>query len=381
MQRFEDTALEEKDQEPSLSSTKYEMSLAEFPLFLLSKHKIQGLEAIVYSDKIIAENKPVERSWRVTWSNKYGPATQSAAETFFALFQIWAEVGFESPWIHFGTIRAILLRRGIRSACKKDYQRILRDLHCLSNLYIEAKNAFYDSTKKKYVDASFHLFEGLVLEKDTEGNPDPTTRGYIKVSPVLLAAARKNCFALGIDEKQFFALPGIQQRLYLYLQKMFTFQKFHVRNLSDIARQIPLYSTSEKKIKQQIKKASQALLDADVIPSFAKFRFYSSPTGGEKIRFERSDSQQISLFEQDNKQDGIDANFGLIKDLCTDEHSFPFYRKIAAMMNTDDICRALSESKQFARDASRNGSPCSIPKVFTSRIISIAKARGISLLN
>jgi hypothetical protein len=271
------------------------------------------------------------------------------------------------------------LRKGI-STGPNEYKRVIRDLHCLCNIYIEAKNAFYDSEKKKYVDASFHLFESLILEKETAGNPDPKSRGLIKAHPVLLAAAKKNCFMLGIDEKTFFQLPGIQQRLYLYLRKMFTFQKFHVRNLSDLASQIPLFCASKKKVKQQIKNASQAILDADLIPSFAKFRFYSSATGSEMIRFERSDAQQVSMFEEDNKKAALEGNFGLIKEMCTDEHSYPFYRKVAAMMTTDDICRALSESKEFAREANRNGSNCSIPKVFTSRIISIAKQRGINLL-
>lgn len=379
MQRYVEISGEKDPDQSEFFSTKYEMSLAEFPLFLLSKRSLSGIDSIIYTDSIIAEGKPVERTWRVTWSEKYGPATQSTAETFFALFQIWASQGFKSRWIHFGSIHNILTRRGI-STSKRDYQRTLKDLHRLCNLYIEADNAFYDSSAKKYIDASFHLFEGLVLKKDAAGNPDPTTKGFIKAHPVLLDAAKKNTFLLGIDEKKFFALPGIQQRLYLYLRKMFTFQKFHIRNVSDLARQIPLFS-STRKIKQQIKTASQAILDSGLIPSFSNFKFYSSSNGAELIRFERADAQQISLFDQEEKQSVIENNFALITEVCTDKHSYAFYQKVANKMSTDDICRALSESKNFAKEANRNGASCSIPKIFTSRIVSIARERGIELTN
>jgi hypothetical protein len=371
---------EEEDglsQDQELTSTRYEISLAEFPMFLLSKRPVD-LDCIVYSDTIMADNKPMKREWKVSWSEKYGPATQSAAETFFALFQMWSEQKFESEWINFDNVLAILKRRGI-STGKKDYQRVIRDLHCLCNIYIEANNAFWDSEKRRYIDATFHLFEMVILEKETAGNPDHTTRGKIKAHPVLLEAARKNVFWLGIQEKIFFALPGIQQRLYLYLRKMLSFQKVHIRSVSDLARQIPLNTLASKRIKQQIKTATQAILDAELIPRFASFHFYSSPTGTEMIRFDRSDSQQTSLFEESNRAAEIESNFDMIKEFCTDEHSFPFYRKVAELMNTDDIYRALSESKSFANQASRNGSSCSIPKVFTSRIKSIAQEHNISL--
>ena len=375
MERIEVPEQKGKDQEQA--QTKYEMSLAEFPLFLLAKTPGKKIDSIFYTDTITVDNKPVKREWRVSWNEKLGPATQSTAETFFALFQIWADEGFKSEWIHFDSIMSILKRRGVTTS-KADYQRTLRDLHCLCNLYIQAKNAFYDSEKKKYIDASFHLFESLILEKETDGNPDPTSRGFIKAHTSLHSAAQKNVFSLGVHEKQFFALSGLQQRLYLYLKKMFTFQKFNVRDIMDLASQIPLYC-EKKKVKQQIKKAAQAILDIGVIPQFAGFRFYTHASGAEMVRFERSDAVQTSLFDQ-VKVDSCEGNYQMIKEICMDDHSNAFYRKVASLMSTGDICRALSETKEFANEKARLGQACTIPKVFTRRIMDLATERNIKLI-
>ncbi len=369
---MQNTLLKEK---PPIS--RYESSLAEFPIFLLSKHPIKDLDCIEYSDSIMVDNKPVERSWRISWSEKYGPGTQSTHETFFALYQILADSGFKSPWIHFGSIYSLLKRKGI-GVSSNVYKRTIRDLHCLCNIYIEAKNAFYDSDRKKYVDVGFHLFETLVLEKNSPAAPDPSSKGFIKTHDILFEAARKNSFLLDIDPLKYFKLPGIQQRLFHYLKKMFIFQRFHIRNVSDFARQIPLYSKSKKKVKQQIKKAAKSLLASDLIPTFSEYSFYTSPAGEQMVRFDRADAIQADLFD-DDKKDIIEYNFGLITEICKDTHSFPFYKKVASVMPTEAIYRALSETKDFANTVRRNGQECSIPKIFTSRIRSIAQERGVEL--
>ena len=375
--------LEAEEQERQRQA-QYETSLAEFPIFLLCKKPPHGLDCLLYNDTITVKDQPVERSWKITWSKKYGPGSQSTAATFFALFQFWADTDFSSPWIHFESIHNLLARRGLSKGAD-NYTRILRDLHCLCNIYIEAKNAFYDRTKKKYIDASFHLFEGTWLEKESEGSPDPSSRGFIKASDTLFSSVQKNVFFLGINEHQFFKLPGLQQRLFLYLRKMFIFQKFHVRNIQDLARQIPLFATPKFKLKQELKQAIEGLIAAGILPNLGGYKFFPSEvSGNDLIRFDRIDSKQLGLFKEEPmavqaRNEENEYRFSLITDVLTDAHSYPFYRKVASLLDTDDVCRALSEARETARDAMHTGRKSHLGKIFTSRVQAIAAKRGIAL--
>jgi hypothetical protein len=363
--------------------TKYELSLAEFPVFFLSTKIPKDAESINYKDTINVNKQPVERQWQVTWNKKYGPPTKSVSETFFALYQIWAESGFESPWIHFKSIHAILKRKGL-TRNQERYKQIIKDLNCLSNIFIEAKNAFYDTTEKKYVDMHFHLFEDIVLSKNNSKSPDGKSKGFIRASKLLFAAAKNNSFNFGVPEEIFFKLPSLQQRLCLYLKKMFlVYEDYHARNIYDLADQIPLYCTP-RSAKHQIKTAAQALINAKIIPSFSKVYFEK-----DVIYFERTATKQLELFESDSdrtramqektteQNSRAEYNYQLITELCTDtDRSERYYRMIAARMSTDDICRAISETRAYSHECKRS---VNIHRVFVSRIKAIAKEHDISL--
>lgn len=369
-------------QEPDpLAETQYETSLAEFPLFFISSRPNPKTNHLLYSDTISVKGQTIPRQWKVTWSEKYGPGTPSTAATFFALFQFWAETGFTSHWIHFSSIHNLLNRRGLTKG-KDNYTRIIRDLHCLCNIYIEAKNAFYDKSRNKYVDASFHLFEGLWLEKETQGNPDANSRGFIRVSETLFSSVQNNIFYLGAQEQDFYRLTGLQQRLFLYLRKMFIFQKFHVRNMDDFARQLPLFISAKFKLKQELKNAIEDLMASGILPSLGGYKFFTSEvTGKDLIRFDRSDSPQLNLFKDElqvvqTPDEEIEYRFSLITDVLCDEHSYPFYRKIAAYCDTDTICQALSETKVTAQEHTRQGRACKVGAVFVTRIKEIMVRKG-----
>src|SRR5665647_2215295 len=98
------------------SKAKYELTLAEFPIFLLSKSAGKDIKVIEYEDTIMGkEGKPVKREWKVYPDSKYGFGTASTFETLFDLFQIWKEDNFESQFIQFGTIYNLIKRRGMAS--------------------------------------------------------------------------------------------------------------------------------------------------------------------------------------------------------------------------------------------------------------------------
>lgn len=278
----------------------YELNLAEFPLFLLSPRATGGNHSIRYSDTIIVENKPLEREWQVTWSQESGPPGQAAQETFFALFQIWKEQGFVSPFINFGSYRNLLMRRNPASnPGKSDYQQLSKTLDCLFNLTISSKNAFYDIERKKHVDVKFHLFDVAFDYKDNHGGPDATTVGTIKASDFLYGAVlRKSLFPLQIDEAVFYRLTGLQRRLLIYLKKMLYNQVVHRRNLMEFARQLPTHAASVSKIRQQIKGGVQFLVDHELISGLHPVQFYKSRIKEDMVQFMRSETRQLCFEDQ-----------------------------------------------------------------------------------
>src|SRR4051812_24216260 len=74
----------------TLSRSKYEMNLAEFPLALLSKRKLKEVSIIKYKDTIAGNNgELIEREWTVSPSARFGFGSTAITGTLFELFQIW----------------------------------------------------------------------------------------------------------------------------------------------------------------------------------------------------------------------------------------------------------------------------------------------------
>jgi hypothetical protein len=275
----------------------YELNLAEFPLFFLSKSPAKGQNSIKYSDTITISGKPVKRDWLVTWSPEFGVPSPAVQETFFALFQIWKEAEFASPIINFGTFRSLLMRRSPgRRPGQLDYQQLARSLDVLHSIYVTSKNAFYDITKKKHIDIGFHLFESNVFFKDSPDLPDENTTGIVRASDFLHGAVlNKSLFPLNISERTFYKLTPLQRRILLYLKKILYRQTVNRRALLEFARQLPISTRSIRKVRQEIKNACQALIDASLLPGLHLPDFYKSEDGTDMVQFTIEEATQVDF--------------------------------------------------------------------------------------
>ncbi len=256
--------MDKKDlKKPTISKTKYELTLAEFPIFLLSKKKREDIKYLQYSDTIIGKNgKIIPRKWRAYPDGELGFGTDSTLKCLYDLFQVWKEQGFEDQYIHFGSIYNLLKRRGAKSFSDDNYKRITRDLNCLIGMRITAKNAFWDNELKAYVDMTFHLFEDLKLYKEKPDGQASLPFAKIRASDVLYGSILKNSILIAdFDSKFFHSLKPIEQRLALYLSKIFRSQSVHKRELFEFAQQIPIHSRQKKHIKETLKKASNGLIN------------------------------------------------------------------------------------------------------------------------
>jgi hypothetical protein len=377
-----------KEKEPEnlkVSKSKYELTLSEFPIFILSKKQSrQDIDSIEYEDTILGKDSQiVKRQWKVYPDNELGFGSESTFNTIFDLFQIWKDQDFSSQFIQFGSVYNLIKRRG-NSTSAREYKRVIKDLNCLVGIKIEAKNAFWDNELKAYVDMIFHLFDQVSFYKETPTGQATLPFARIKASDVLYGSVLKNSILIAdFDSKFFHSLTPVEQRLALYLAKIFRSQTFHKREILEFARQIPIYAKQTKHIKERLKKACTGLLNK----GFKYLDSYGFEKGADRktefIYFQRKGELPPLLKKQSpesqvNKKEDYEVDV-LVEDIlevCQDEKSAEFYRKVAQLLPKSDIYRALSEVKEI-RDLGEVKK--SKGAIFTSLIKKYAKQQGINI--
>jgi len=377
MKKLEDTTKSEQE----LSKSKYELTLSEFPIFILSNSAKKEIKSLVYEDTITGkDNQLIKREWKVIPDAEYGFGTASTFETLYDLFQIWKENNFAEQSIQFGSIYNLLKRKG-QSVNNQQYQKIIKDLHCLVGIRITAKNAFWDNTLQAYVDMTFHLFDHLDLykEKPTGQATLPFTR--IKASDVLYGSIKKNSLLTADFDSQFFhSLTPIEQRIALYLSKVLKTKKSYSREMLKLAEQIPIHSQLTKHIKQEFKKACNGLISKG-FKLMDRWEFKKANDGKtELIVFYRSGTpstqkpKEKGQYHKENYQ--IECLVEDILEVCNDVNSINYYKKIARCVPDNIIYRAIAEVKETSSLGEVKKSTGSI---FTHLIKKYAAELGINL--
>jgi hypothetical protein len=371
-------------QKPKISKNKYELSLAEFPVFMLSKTGLKQKDPHIYEDEIVGENGAlVKRTWKVWPDVRFGHGSPSTFSTFYDLFQIWNEKGFDSQYIYFESLYNLSKRRGVARG-KNFYNQLRRDLSCLVGIKIEAENAFWDNESRCYVDKIFHLFDEVDIYKDSKTGQMALPFSRIKASDVLYGSILANSIlTLGFNGEFFHSLTPVEQRLAVYLSKIFRSQNIHKRDILKFASQLPLQVKEKKLIKQRLSKACEGLIKKgfDLLDSF---EFQKGDKGAQLIVFRRRGNLIFPYIKDGSKQsdltkkdrDEIDYLVDEILEVCQDQKSINFYKKAARLMPRQDIFRALSEVKEIRDTGEVKKSKGAI---FTSLIRKYAREQEITL--
>jgi len=379
-------AQEKNIKDNEISKSRFELTLAEFPIFNLSKQTKKKKESIVYEDSITGKDgQAVQRKWEVMPHPYLGHGTPSTFATLFDLFQIWKENNFERQSINFGSIYSLIKRRDA-SLNMQQYRQIRNDLECLVGITIKAKNAFWDNQRKAYVDMTFHLFDHLFLFKEKPEGPATLPFAQIKASDVLFGSILKNSVLIADFDSQFFhSLTPTEQKISWYLTKVFRSQPINKRELLEFAGQLPLEVKEAKYIKRQIKRACEGLIDKG-FGKLAGCDFIKGVDGKtEMVVFRRTGAKGgVDIKKRSKGTDGdvqkehfrIDLLVEDILEICGDEKSADFYRKVARCMPDEIIYRTLSEVKEV-RDLGEIKK--SEGAIFTSLIKKHANERGIKL--
>jgi hypothetical protein len=367
--------------------SKYEMSLAEFPLAFLSTRAPKDTRALIYEDEIAGKNgRKVKRRWEITPHASLGFPTSSTQSTFFELFQLWAEQQFASRHIYFGSIYELIKRKGLKRDDGESYQRIRDDLERLIGITVKATNAFWDNKAKAYVTRVFHLFESVDFFYADPDNPEQSTLPLAKItaSPTLWQSVASNAIIAlqNVPRGAFHGYTPTEQRLALYLAKMLHNKPEHRRNADTLTSQIPITAKLYKKRKQLLSRACDGLI-AKAFPYLTSYRYEGNKRGsGENIIFTRKMKQVARPTAAKAKEDMSDEEAKrnlLVSDILGvtgDAHSKSFYTLVAKKVREQTVYRAIAATRQAYLQGEIKTTRA---RYFTGIIKQLASEEGVSL--
>ena len=365
---FEDDSPTENS---DIDTSTFDLNFAEFPIAHLSKRIPAGMSKteIQYSDWITGfDGKKVERKWTISSyakdknGNMIGIGGPTSLNVFYEIMQIWKEQGNKGDKIYVGSYFSLLKRLDWQTGGAA-YKQLDNDLKSIYGLEIEAKNAYYDKEKRKYVDWNFKPFIGWMLFKENEIKDYMTDYGYIQVHPDFAESFRKKTlYFLPFDNLYFHKLNPHEKKLAFYLTKIFNpyrkkVQYKYSRNIFELCDQLPIYGESRKR-KYYLLTAAKGLIKKDFV-LLEKFEIKDDII----ILYNRQQSSLLPFLKSKigiKPQKTIDLIVEEILKICGDNHSIKFYSLVAKFVPDEIIYRALSEAKQ-------EGNPPK--KLFTSIII------------
>ena len=354
------------------------MDLADFPWVRFgrpqrARQTLSRLEPYTFTDVINTPNGPLERFWAVHPHPEYGFPSESTQRLLLVLLDLWADTGFRSAHIVFPSLTHLYHRLGGRGNCPQNRAlRIHRDLQILTHLAIDATNAFWDPTVRRYVDIDhFRLFSAAVYTPPGAARralptPGQGRAGSLTVSPTLQAVARTKIFSTAVPLSTALALTGQEAKLAFHLAKRFRFYEVYKRRVDDLCHVIPIEAVRTDHRRQRLRAACQALQQAD-LDLFQSWRF-TKKRNTWLVEFIRAPSPTAPFHTAE-----LRALEAVILEAGGDRKSLGYWRMCIRALGSQLIYRAVSEARLFCRETPG----AHFPRVLTSRCESIAREVGV----
>jgi hypothetical protein len=352
-------------------SGRYDFDLAEFPLFHFYKNRLEAHDRapLVYSDTITGKDgQPVTREWKA-YAGPFGFGGSSTHVLLFDLLQLYVEQGCRGSQIQFGSLRALLQRRGTRNPSKSDYDRIRRDINILRGYDFHCKNAFWDRQKQAYVDMNWRLFGSVFYFKESPVDGESQLPfGFIEISPVLQQIARtRGFFTLGFDSGVFYTLKPLEQRLAIYLAKKFTSQKLHRRYVVDLAKALPIEAARPRDTRRILKLAAQGLLDKR-LPILHSFALEKNAVGRWLAVFHRRAAPQqhapFPRYAAEELTPGLSALVERVVDATGNGDDRLWWTQCVKRLGQGGVDRALGQLKEARQLGSVRNPSALLTKIF-----------------
>ena len=379
----------------SPSHARYDHSLAEFPAFRFGKRRRSGPDDLIhFTDTINAPNaaqRRLERAWTVYPSARWGYGGATTQALLFDLHQIWKTQGFRGTRIYFGTLRNLYqCQHPGKNPSTLDYTRLRRDLDILCGYEFDCVNAFWDPVSRTYGDMrAWHLFTGW-YEATRARADDPQQElpfGFVELSETFAAIAQeRGFFVTGFDSAFFHGLRPVEQRLALYLSKMFVSQELHLRHEAELYKALPIEAARLTKQRQTLREAVQGLLDKGY-PNLAGFTFEKAVrANGLVAMFHRRAKVQQDLPQRGLALNGLPEDVrSLVEDIVeetADPDSIPMWVRAVRGLGAEAVRFALADlrSERRQRAAARGADAIRNPGAWlTTKFMAMAEERGIRI--
>lgn len=369
---------------------RFDHGLAEFPAFRFGKRRRTAEEILSFRDSIKApRGGRLERTWTVYPSAKWGYGGATTQALLFDLHQVWKEQAFRGSRIYFGTLRKLYqLQHPGKNPAPLDYARLRRDLDILCGYEFDCENAFWEPASRSYGNMrAWHLFTGWYEARRgrTGDLQEDLPFGFIEVSDTFARVAQeRGFFVTGFDSAFFHGLKPTEQRLALYLSKMFASQKVHRRYEEDLYGALPIEGATVGKRRQTLRAAAHGLARKGY-PNLARFALEKSPRTGRWFGtfVRRQHVQQDTPIRPpslDSLPPRIQALVEEVVDQTQDPGSIPMWVRAIRGLGEEAVRFALADlrAEQAQRGAGGQGGTIKNPGAWlTTKLMAMARERGV----
>ena len=321
-------AVKQKLNNWSVSSSRDEMNLAEFPLALLSTRANPKVKTLEFSDQHRAPSgELVERKWIITGADKFGLPTATDDDVVLGLMRLSMAQGFRQRKVYF--TRYELLKTLRWSTEGRSYRRLIKSLDRLSGVRIRSTNSFYDNEKKAYQTCNFGIIDAYEINNehgkkrgsagDSAGDSagEPTTSFFIWSE--MLFDSFKAGYIKKLDLDLYFSLKSsISRRLYRYFDKHFYYKSTIERAVMSFAFEKLGLSRSYKylsSVKQQLEPALEELKSVGFLSSY---EFYGRGEAA-KLRVVSGSGLGAGLGSGGSARSGVNSSGGALTEKYVEE--------------------------------------------------------------
>lgn len=357
----------------------FDLDLAEFPLFRFSttSRERKRFEPLVYSDTITArDGSPMRREWTAI-PGPAGVGGPSAHLLLFDLIQNFAGQDERGGDIPYGTMRAIMTRRGLCHPSRRDYERLRRDLAILRGYEIRCVNGWWDAEEGRYIGRSWRL-----LPQTAE-----FARGHagscaaIDAGPALRhIRATRGFFPLGFGREEFYRLRPLEQRLAIYLARKFRYQSLHRRHVEDLARALPIEASRPRDVRAYLSRTAQGLLASD-LPVLGSFRLVCPRSGRWIAEFHRNADAQLQTprgetpYDRPGEEPQFEYHLTQIALATGSPHNRAWWLRCLRRLGAGPMERALGQLREACASRSVRNRGALLTKILKD----IASELGVSL--
>jgi hypothetical protein len=249
----------------SLSISRDEMNLAEFPLTVLSKRADPSVKTLEFSDTVKGKNGDViNRSWIITGADKFGLPTSSDDEVLLGLLKLTADDGLRNRKIHFTRYELLKILRWTTEG--RSYARLQNALDRLSGVRIKASNAFYDNESKAHSTRNFGIIDAYEINDGRDTRPSFFTWSEVLFKSFQVGFIKKLDLEFYLDLQS-----AVSKRLYRYLDKHFWYRSKIQVNLFILAHEkigVSRNYVYASSLRQQLEPALDELKEKGMLSSY-----------------------------------------------------------------------------------------------------------------